>query len=765
MVPSVFNIEKIFQRRVFRNVGTHAILEYRPTKGLPFSLLLLRWIACSWQVLRSWRSLLLAKSFWTKPVSLFTSVRADVSCVGGSTADKSNGTPKNGTLRNRAWATAIFSAMLLIPLNLQLRVEAAPVDETTPVTQTVRTYSAQVPISPNDPIDSSASTTTTTIDPVSATTATTCPASAAETLVSDLGSVSALPDEVQEQLSEGTKLESEQRWTEALNLYEEALHRYPKVPQIRQCFNRCRCHHELARRYVDPSFRESIRTSSPQATLRIYEEVLSKISTYYVEMPSWNELFGRASQAFDWALDDPQFRHVWPQLTDENIRIFRAGRGEWMKGLPLNRQSDVIVAARQMGDLVEKQLQLPMQAMLFEFIAGTVGTLDPYSAFLTPNQLRDLFGQIDGNFVGIGVELRIFSDRLVVTRVLPESPAQKGGVLVGDRLVSVDGYRWNEMTIEQLANRLQGLSGSSVRVELDRENESVRSVTLQRERVEVPSVEDMKFIDSAQGIAYLKLTGFQRTTRRDLENALWSLYREGMRALVIDVRGNPGGLLPASVEAVDLFVRQGTIVSTRGRNPSEDVVYDAREPNTWRVPLIVLVDENSASASEIFAGAIHQLGRGTIVGTRSYGKGSVQSVVPLLTCGAGLRLTTARFYSPKGEAYQDMGVSPDVLVHTAAKPLTSRVDPSTNRGTDTVATESAANAPVTAGNGEPTMDAALNVAAEAANAAEANQSPRVAELSPQRIPMQSDPVIVAAIECFTRQQAERLSEAKTSSVP
>ncbi len=652
--------------------------------------------------------------------------------------------------------------------HVQSQVGASPNDKSAPVVQTVRN------------VPQTANTTNVFVNETHETverTSSAASSTAVETLVSDFGSVEALPDEVREQLAEGTRLESELRWTEALNLYEETLHRYPKVPQIRQSFNRCRCHHELARRYVDPSFRESIRTSSSQATLRIYEEVLSKISNYYVETPSWNDLFERASQAFDWALDDPQFRHVWPQLTDENIRVFRAGRGEWMKGLPLNRQSDVIVAARQMGDLVEKQLQLPMQAMLFEFIAGTVGTLDPYSAFLTPNQLRDLFGQIDGNFVGIGVELHIFSDRLVVTRVLPGSPAQKGGVLVGDRLVSVDGYRWNEMTIEQLAGRLQGLSGSSVRVELDRENETVRGVTLQRERVEVPSIEEMKFIDPSQGIAYLKLTGFQRTTRRDLENALWSLYREGMRALVIDVRGNPGGLLPASVDAVDLFVRQGTIVSTRGRNPSEDVVYDAREPNTWRVPLIVLVDENSASASEIFAGAIHQLGRGTIIGTRSYGKGSVQSVVPLLTCGAGLRLTTARFYSPKGEAYQDMGVSPDVLVHTAAKPSVSSV-PSTNRETTNATTEPYANAVVAnattnatmantasvAESGEPQMNAALNLAAEAADAADAGQSSQ-AIVSPQRIPMQSDPVIVAAIECFTRQQAERLSEAKSSSVP
>jgi carboxyl-terminal processing protease len=174
-------------------------------------------------------------------------------------------------------------------------------------------------------------------------------------------------------------------------------------------------------------------------------------------------------------------------------------------------------------------------------------------------------------------------------------------------------------------------------------------------------------LDPQAGIAYLRMTSFQKTTVRDLDTALWKLHRDGMKYLVIDLRGNPGGLLTASVDIVDRFVTEGAIVSTRGRSPGEDYDYQARLVGTWRVPLVVLIDGNSASASEIFAGAIRDHHRATIVGTRSYGKGSVQGIFPLNTTHAGLRLTTARFYSPSGQPISRRGVQPDVLVHVAAK--------------------------------------------------------------------------------------------------
>jgi carboxyl-terminal processing protease len=192
--------------------------------------------------------------------------------------------------------------------------------------------------------------------------------------------------------------------------------------------------------------------------------------------------------------------------------------------------------------------------------------------------------------------------------------------------------------------------------------------------VEVPSVEHVSLIDPQYAVGYLKLTSFQKTTSRDVDAALWRLHREGMRSLIIDVRGNPGGLLTSAVEVADKFLSEGTIVATRGRASGEDFDYKAHFVGTWRVPIVVLIDGNSASASEIFAAAIRDAQRGTIVGERSFGKGSVQGIFPLSFGNAGLRITTAKFYSPSHQPISGHGVQPHITVqsvHTVARPILS----------------------------------------------------------------------------------------------
>jgi carboxyl-terminal processing protease len=190
-----------------------------------------------------------------------------------------------------------------------------------------------------------------------------------------------------------------------------------------------------------------------------------------------------------------------------------------------------------------------------------------------------------------------------------------------------------------------------------------------------------------------------------LEQALWQLHGQGMRSLIIDVRGNPGGLLTASVEVADKFIAEGGIVSTRGRSEQENFSYRAHRAGTWRVPLVVLIDGDSASASEIFAGAIQDAGRGKIVGMRSYGKGSVQGIFPLGKSGAGARLTTARFFSPLGHPISNVGITPDV---------------DARRATTVAAGESSPGSHVTAFRGSPDREARsatnLNAAEEDAGA-------------------------------------------------
>jgi carboxyl-terminal processing protease len=271
-----------------------------------------------------------------------------------------------------------------------------------------------------------------------------------------------------------------------------------------------------------------------------------------------------------------------------------------------------------------------------------------------------VYSQIEGNFVGLGVELKADNGALLILHVIPRSPAERSGILTGDRIVAVDGQLTNQLSTEEAAALLTGEEGSVVQVTIERALAASRTVSVRREHVEVPSLEDAKIIDPVAGVAYMRIPSFQKTTADDVDATLWQLHQQGMRSLIIDLRGNPGGLLTASVELADKFVASGPIVSTRGRSQAEDLDYRAHRAGTWRVPLVVLIDGDSASASEIFAAAIKDSGRGKIVGSRSYGKGSVQGIFPLGYGGAGVRLTTAKFYSPHGRPISMIGVSPDI---------------------------------------------------------------------------------------------------------
>jgi carboxyl-terminal processing protease len=323
----------------------------------------------------------------------------------------------------------------------------------------------------------------------------------------------------------------------------------------------------------------------------------------------------------------------------------------------------------QAARFAQKQIGLPPAAVVLEYVAAAAGGLDDYSSFLTRDQLDEVYSQIEGNFVGLGIELKSNEGELLIVKVITGSPAQRAGLRGGDRIVAVDGRTTADLSTDGAADLLQGPEGSSVAVSiLSPGQTAARAVSVRREHVEIPSVDDVKLVDPTAGVGYIRLNCFQKTTTRDVDAALWKLHREGMRSLVLDLRGNPGGLLTAAVELVDKFVERGTIVSTRGRNRQEDFNYAAHKPGTWRVPLVVLIDGESASASEIFAGAIRDHRRGTIVGQKSYGKGSVQGIFPLNQAGAGVRLTTAMFYSPSGQRISKVGVSPDLEVRTVARP-------------------------------------------------------------------------------------------------
>ena len=496
--------------------------------------------------------------------------------------------------------------------------------------------------------------------------------------------------EAAELLRQGRQLEVECRWDEALTHYEDAVRQFPHEASFRRRFDFARLHYDLGRRYNDQTFSDLLTRLSPEEALDIYDEVLLRIQANYVDTPSWKHIVERGTNGIEVALSEPAFlERNLPDVDTGGLDEFRHELRRELGNRVVQSRSDAREAVLQAAGLSERRLGIAPTAIVLEYTCGAANALDTYSAYLTPSQLTDVYSQIEGNFVGLGIELKAGDEALIIVRVIPKSPAQRGGILDNDRILAVDGQSTESLSTDQAATLLQGKSGSIVNLTVLTPGSDPRDLSIRRERVEIPSINDVQVLDSARGIAYFKLTCFQKTTCRDMDAALWRLHKVGMKSLVIDLRGNPGGLLMTAVEVADKFIERGVIVSTRGRNAQEDHTYSAHQIGTWRVPLVVLIDKDSASAAEIFAGAIREHGRGTVMGTRSYGKGSVQGIFPLARGDIGVRLTTARFYSPSGHAYSHVGVEPDVVVsseivvrHTA-RPIDGSVDaPAYEGGTD-----------------------------------------------------------------------------------
>jgi carboxyl-terminal processing protease len=485
--------------------------------------------------------------------------------------------------------------------------------------------------------------------------------------------------------SRTTALVHEGRWSDVVKICETAARKGTLDPALSRQYDLAKLHCDIARRHAEPAYRRQLSLLSEAEARRAYGEVLSRIGSHHVEQPDYGRLSARGRLAVDVALEDPAFstNHA-SQATPERLAAYRGQVERIVATRPVASQADAEAVAAWVARAGHSILGVQPAVTLMEMAAAAVGGLDEYSAFLTTGQLEDLYSQIEGNFVGLGVELKSAPDGLLVVHVIPASPAERAGIRAGDRLIGVGGRSIGGLSVDEAAHLLQGPEGSLVTLAVARGPGAARAVTVRREHVEVPSIEEAVIVDPAAGIARVKISSFQKTTAADLDATLRRLDAAGMRALVIDLRGNPGGLLSAAVDVADLFLDRGLVVATRGRSPEEDFNYTAARSGTWRMPLVVMIDGDSASSSEILAGAIRDHRRGTLVGSRSYGKGSIQGIFPLDAAGVGMRLTTAKFFSPRGLPFSGVGVDPDVPVVTAARPIDGDVAAAEGQQSDAV---------------------------------------------------------------------------------
>ncbi|MBI3622088.1 MAG: S41 family peptidase [Nitrospirae bacterium] len=293
-------------------------------------------------------------------------------------------------------------------------------------------------------------------------------------------------------------------------------------------------------------------------------------------------------------------------------------------------------------------------------LQGMVNTLDPHSAYMPPDVYREIQVDTKGEFGGLGIQIGLKENRLVVIAPIEGTPADRAGVKAGDLITEIEGGSTKNMTLTDAVNKLRGPKGTKVSLTLRREGQTAPiKVTLTRETIKIQSVKSQMMDDH---IGYVRLTQFQEQTSADLKVALKRLVGEGAQSLILDLRNNPGGLLTSAVEVSEQFLpKSKLVVSIRGRNETVEEYRANGESPVVDLPMIILVNAGSASASEIVSGALQDWGRAILLGTTTFGKGSVQTIIAL-SDGSGLRLTTAKYYTPKDRSIHGIGIVPDIVV-------------------------------------------------------------------------------------------------------
>ena len=334
----------------------------------------------------------------------------------------------------------------------------------------------------------------------------------------------------------------------------------------------------------------------------------------------------------------------------------------------------------------KETVRLPDELIVSELMRGALAPLDDFTTIIWPQASREFDKHTRGDFVGIGISIiKNRKDEIEVVTPMEDTPAYRAGIQSGDIITSVDGVKLKDYSINKVVETITGPEGTNVSLNVRRDDKDI-AFDLQRAKVHIYSVKGMRrdplneerwdhWLDKERGIGYIRITNFQRNTVEDVDNVLSEMSAEGLKGLVIDLRANPGGLLDSAWQLTSRFLnRNNVVVETKGRLKSDNQVFDVPGTGAYSdTPLVVLVDERSASASEIVSGAVRDNAQGVVIGESTFGKFSVQNLVPLGRSGAKLKITTARYYLPSGDSLHRgptskvWGVQPDIPVRLARK--------------------------------------------------------------------------------------------------
>ncbi|MFH0954326.1 MAG: S41 family peptidase [Verrucomicrobiota bacterium] len=300
--------------------------------------------------------------------------------------------------------------------------------------------------------------------------------------------------------------------------------------------------------------------------------------------------------------------------------------------------------------------------LIYGAMRGMLQSLDPHSQFLDPEMYNDMKDDTAGEFGGLGIVISIKDGVLTIVAPMEDTPGYRAGLLAGDKIIEIDGQSTDGLSLPEAVKKLRGLPGTKVAIKILRpKTHDIKDIELIRARINVPSVKDAKMLE--EGIGYLRIIQFNEPTAKALQESLDKLAQENLRGLIVDLRNNPGGLLTSAIEVSEKFLKRGDlVVYTQGRNEKPQQTFRAKGRHHYLdFPMVILVNGGSASASEIVAGALQDHQRAILVGEKTFGKGSVQSVLPL-DDGSAIRLTTAKYYTPSKRVINEHGIAPDIVV-------------------------------------------------------------------------------------------------------
>ncbi len=468
----------------------------------------------------------------------------------------------------------------------------------------------------------------------------------------------------------------------------------------------------------------------------IYSAALRRIVDNYVDQPDFREMAKKALEYCTLLAETSKLSQTFTQmqdslLTDSYLKQLAELKTQ-LDSTPKNELgfSHLLGLLRHVQDINKQTLQLPLDVITAEFAEGSFVALDGYSYVIWPGDVQTFNKDMTGEFSGIGVEITKPAAFLVVNSLLEGSPAEKAGLDAGDKITAVDGKSTTNITLEMCVQRITGKSGTDVTLTIERDSfKKPKDFTITRQRIVVhtikglyrdPSGQWQHFVDKDQGIAYVQVTNFYGETAFSLRSTLRKLKSQNMTSLILDLRNNSGGFLSTAIQMVDSFISRGTIVSTRNRDGANEKTDHARSENTFdeKLPLIVLVNSNSASASEIVSGALKDHNRALIVGSRTFGKGNVQEIHNLRPTQAQLKMTVAYYYLPSGRRVhrdpkdkisKDYGVEPHLTLELTGQQnldwITTKrqagilhsngqnLDQNTEETTNTTATDTATEQP------------------------------------------------------------------------